>query len=423
MNDMNPGYEGYSMSRNAARAYAAGERPLSGWTKADMLSVAESIRNGSSDILSSLRKEELASLLLRRSSWHHTSKFVNRTDFYAIDEDRLESVTEEQVQEIIAGRSEKKPAPVTEKYVHASWEEYHDRRKCEYEGYGVTKNGWFETIEVPCSPAAAVYFHNDEARKKEDGTRFRIDAVYPDRESLQAAAESARDRALSILKIEPFLPFSKKYSGKRKAELLLDDMEELAAAKERKTVSDRKGKLKEIEEGIKVFLPEENRTDRKAVRALFLNVFAEAVGVSARELTKEMRDPSSEDFRENAADRILRNLSLHRKWDGAGWENTLYLKTVALFSDNKTEPELAQDAEAFRNAEAFYEKAFEKRRKHVIRKYSGPERSKESVKKELSDSSTDLYREEIYVPFSNLISQGKVFDGESWLDKADYDAR
>ena len=67
MMNASSGYVGWSMSRRAAAACEDGEMPKSKWTK----------------------KDELFHTFLYNSSWHHTSKFFNETDFYAIDEDAL----------------------------------------------------------------------------------------------------------------------------------------------------------------------------------------------------------------------------------------------------------------------------------------------------------------------------------------------
>ena len=93
-------YIDYSMSVNAALAYEEGEKPLSKWTKSVILAAV----GEKAEILSPLNLNELRDLVLYRSSWHHTSKLYNRTDFYAVDEDKLEEVTEETVRQIIANR-------------------------------------------------------------------------------------------------------------------------------------------------------------------------------------------------------------------------------------------------------------------------------------------------------------------------------
>lgn len=41
MNDMNSGYNGFSMSNRAVQAYEDGEKPLSKWTKAEIMDIIE----------------------------------------------------------------------------------------------------------------------------------------------------------------------------------------------------------------------------------------------------------------------------------------------------------------------------------------------------------------------------------------------
>ena len=97
------GYHGYSMSNNAVAAYQDGERPLSKWTKADILSLC----GEKATMLKPLTVKELRDQMLYKSSWHHTSSHYNATDFYSFDEDRLENVTAEDVEYIIAHRAPK----------------------------------------------------------------------------------------------------------------------------------------------------------------------------------------------------------------------------------------------------------------------------------------------------------------------------
>lgn len=89
------GYKGYSMSNNAVSAYENGEKPLSRWTKAaimDALDIECARGYLPQEALEAAKKmtaAELKNLVLRRSSWHHTSKMYNRTVFYEVDSDSL----------------------------------------------------------------------------------------------------------------------------------------------------------------------------------------------------------------------------------------------------------------------------------------------------------------------------------------------
>lgn len=95
MNDMNKGYVGYSMSKRAAAAYEDDEMPKSKWSKAAMISRIEDYANDEDITLPAhvykMNKRQLFSMFFDLSSWHHTSKFCNETDFYALDEDYFES--------------------------------------------------------------------------------------------------------------------------------------------------------------------------------------------------------------------------------------------------------------------------------------------------------------------------------------------
>ena len=86
------GYVGYSMSENAMTAYELGEKPRSKWTKKAMLEAIEEtlyLNNISSEkiiIFSSMKKDELFNMCFTWTSWHHTGKYANETDFYGVDE-------------------------------------------------------------------------------------------------------------------------------------------------------------------------------------------------------------------------------------------------------------------------------------------------------------------------------------------------
>ena len=100
------GYHNHSMSNNAIAAYAHGEKPLSKWRKRDILEtaaeyMAEQGDTSAAQKLAWLRSMPLALLkirALRRSSWHHTSKHYNETDFYSLNEYFLDEMTEEDTQ-------------------------------------------------------------------------------------------------------------------------------------------------------------------------------------------------------------------------------------------------------------------------------------------------------------------------------------
>ncbi|WP_434474946.1 hypothetical protein [Thomasclavelia ramosa] len=94
MMDVNSGYIGYSMSRRAAEAYEDGEMPKSKWTKKAMVAAIQSYCDKfdmlfDPDLLKGMHKDEVFERFFYESSWHHTSKFFNETDFYKLDEDAV----------------------------------------------------------------------------------------------------------------------------------------------------------------------------------------------------------------------------------------------------------------------------------------------------------------------------------------------
>ena len=94
MMDVNSGYVGHSMSRRAAEAYQTGEMPKSMWTKKAMVAAIQSYCDEfdmlfAPDVLKGMRKDDIFERFFYKSSWHHTSKFFNETDFYTLDEDAV----------------------------------------------------------------------------------------------------------------------------------------------------------------------------------------------------------------------------------------------------------------------------------------------------------------------------------------------
>ncbi len=102
------GYIGKSMSVNAAEAYDEGQKPLSKWSKDDILNNIYSLIDTDVD-LSKLTLAELKENFLKYSSWHHTGAFYNTTDFYSIDEDAVNNITQRTVDDIVSSRKKNPP--------------------------------------------------------------------------------------------------------------------------------------------------------------------------------------------------------------------------------------------------------------------------------------------------------------------------
>lgn len=100
------GYIGSSMSVRAIEAYNQGEMPKSKWTKSAMLeAIAYAIQENDFEItdeqwvnIQKLNKESIFNNFFEWSSWHHTSKYANETDFYSVNEGALDDVVEENKQ-------------------------------------------------------------------------------------------------------------------------------------------------------------------------------------------------------------------------------------------------------------------------------------------------------------------------------------
>lgn len=98
------GYMGFSMSINAYNAYCNGEKPKSKWTKQEMLDCIEEIDANVATLARRLTTQELRYYCLKRTSWHHTSKYFNATDFYSINEDFIEKLSASIIDDIIRDR-------------------------------------------------------------------------------------------------------------------------------------------------------------------------------------------------------------------------------------------------------------------------------------------------------------------------------
>lgn len=113
--DANSGYDGYSMSKRAAEAYRNGEMPISKWTKTAILDAVEEIDPAKATMLKNVPLAVLREKVLSNTSWHHTSAKFNKTDFYSIDEDIIDELTETEIEKWQAKTEAKKAEPVVRK--------------------------------------------------------------------------------------------------------------------------------------------------------------------------------------------------------------------------------------------------------------------------------------------------------------------
>lgn len=87
------GYVGKRMSERALEAYEGGEKPLSKWTKEEILDTL-SYHGFERNILKKYSKKVLSRVFLEKTSWHHTGAYYRKTDFYSIDYYALENKEE-----------------------------------------------------------------------------------------------------------------------------------------------------------------------------------------------------------------------------------------------------------------------------------------------------------------------------------------
>lgn len=108
--DMNKGYHGYSMSKRASAAYINGEKPLSRWTKKAIIDAINEWEEKNNRLMTvnvnAMTKDDLIERYIRYSSWHHTSKMINVTEFYQLSDTLLTVDSREMTAEEIKSRDD-----------------------------------------------------------------------------------------------------------------------------------------------------------------------------------------------------------------------------------------------------------------------------------------------------------------------------
>lgn len=148
------GYSGYSMSNDAVAAYESGEKPLSKWTKKEILTEIltraeqqEIELHCSLEQLEKLPAKTLKKVCLACCSWHHTSSFYNRTNFYDLDVATIEELTDEKINAAMAEeKATKKVEEKEEKWLCSFlvWSGTRTHPKAsEFTEEGIVKGSWF----------------------------------------------------------------------------------------------------------------------------------------------------------------------------------------------------------------------------------------------------------------------------------------
>jgi hypothetical protein len=163
------GYNGFSMSNNAVAAYEDGEKPLSKWTKTDIfdaINEQEVELKCSIEKLKKLPAKVLKEICLIYSSWHHTSNHYNKTDFYSLDIDRIENLTDDKIEELLSDykadkKVESKPSEEKWKCAFLEWSGSRKHPKAtEVIEEGTVKGNWF--------------YRKDGSKKKTTANGFRF---------------------------------------------------------------------------------------------------------------------------------------------------------------------------------------------------------------------------------------------------------
>lgn len=140
------GYHGYSMSNNAVNAYEDGEKPISKWTKTDIINEILSINPKLDEkLLKKVNVSILKNNALTYAGWHHTSNHYNETNFYKIDDD-VENWTDDFVKTLTAAQVEKKEEPKEEKALceYLVWSGTRNHPKATtFQSEGTIKGNWF----------------------------------------------------------------------------------------------------------------------------------------------------------------------------------------------------------------------------------------------------------------------------------------
>ena len=145
------GYIGNKMSERAYEAYESGEKPLSKWTKKDIIECVLNVRNDFNENELNRYSKEVLKVFLVCSSWHHTGSYFNETNFYSLDPDFIElskieiiQVLEKKKKDLEKEKKEKKILKLQKcMFSYIEWAGTRKHPKAtEKESYGIIKGSW-----------------------------------------------------------------------------------------------------------------------------------------------------------------------------------------------------------------------------------------------------------------------------------------
>lgn len=196
--DMNKGYHGYSMSKRAASAYINGEKPLSRWTKKAIIAAISEWEESNNRLMTvavnKMTRDDLIERYIRYSSWHHTSKMINVTEFYQLSEPLLTTDSREMTVDEIKSRDDMISSQINaeeeaEKRIREDLENARLAEKAFEEANGYAKTCWWRiVVERPESVVAktvsrkgnVTYHINFDGHEKvgPEGELRRLDCPY-----------------------------------------------------------------------------------------------------------------------------------------------------------------------------------------------------------------------------------------------------
>ena len=144
-------YIGKRMSERAFNAYQEGAKPLSKWTKEEIMDHIRSLDPSKAEKLLKAKKQVLVQAFLKNTSWHHTGSFYNKTDFYEFDDDAVEEITDSEIEKLLEAKPAAKKVSDLED-VYFEWIEWEGTKrfpkKVQKSGYGVKKGNWIYTLDI-----------------------------------------------------------------------------------------------------------------------------------------------------------------------------------------------------------------------------------------------------------------------------------
>lgn len=116
------GYKNFSMSNNAAAAYADGLKPKTKFIKDDFLSVCYELKDSEkAAVIEKASIKELRNNLLSYSEWHHTGSYYNKTNFYIINDSLIEDLTADELKELLKPEQQEEEKPQHVRFIYLEW--------------------------------------------------------------------------------------------------------------------------------------------------------------------------------------------------------------------------------------------------------------------------------------------------------------